>query len=555
MLPDFRGLLWQSDNSASFGSLDHRADNHFSGLSSFQQFTKECGRVVLLENFLAPFPLNHAGFPASHHTSDCSKAPTPDSPPTSAYVQEWQASQVSQDIISANVSWAEADEAVELLTRYAIENMGGHAVQYATSAVINLRQRYSHVQAGGWWVSGLDPLNDWQPMDWGQFKPITPRERWNDPDKLIKYEVPAQQNTRAIFLSVSWDDGLKIAQQHNRGAEYEQRIRDAFEDAFSQTKASQSDGNGRLATRGLDHEADIAGQSAFQNTQRESRGTATDVVASSSPAIISTRNGARPKDSGLVLRLLTQLQTEDRGFWEWWLSKPTAPVYITEGAKKAGAALSAGYAAIALPGIYSGYRSKDRLSNPIPPHLIPDVLAIIQPGRPIGLAFDQDEKPSTRRNVAIAMMRFGQLLQAQGCEVRIVRWHPNQGKGIDDLIAKHGPDAFHNAIENALTFEEWQLWQALDNRLTLTSTLTLKTHDLTVLLAESVPVSGIIALASAKGTGKTNLINSLIADSPKVLLAGHRISLLRNLCERCGIHYRGDLDKQGGRFIAGDGYT
>ncbi|MGB3787594.1 MAG: plasmid replication protein, CyRepA1 family, partial [Phormidesmis sp.] len=32
-------------------------------------------------------------------------------------------------------------------------------------------------------------------------------------------------------------------------------------------------------------------------------------------------------------------------------------------------------------------------------------------------------------------------------------------------------------------------------------------------------------------------------------------SLLRNLCERCGIHYRGDLDKQGGRFIAGDGYT
>ena len=30
---------------------------------------------------------------------------------------------------------------------------------------------------------------------------------------------------------------------------------------------------------------------------------------------------------------------------------------------------------------------------------------------------------------------------------------------------------------------------------------------------------------------------------------------MRNLCERCGVDYRGDLDKQGGRFITGSGYT
>ena len=362
--------------------------------------------------------------------------------------KEWiEGSCVADGIVRANVMWLEGDDAVDLLTRYAIEQMGGHAAQYATTTVINLRQRYSHVQAGGWWVSGLDPLNDWQPMDWGQLKPLNPRERWNDPGKVIKYEVPAKQPTRAIFL-----DGSSID-------------------------------------------------------------------------------------------------------WPTVQSDATIPRLWTEGAKKAGAALTAGYAAIALPGVYSGYRSKDKLGNPIPPQLIADVEAMTQPGSIHYLSFDQDEKPSTRHNVAIAMTRFGQLLQAQGCEVRIVRWHPNQGKGIDDLIANHGPDAFHQAIESALTFEEWQLWQALDNRLTLTPTLTLKTHDLTVLLAESVPVSGIIALASAKGTGKTNLIKNLIADNPKVLLAGHRISLLRNLCERCGIHYRGDLDKQGGRFIAGDGYT
>jgi len=455
MLPDFRGLLWQSGHSASFRPLENRSDNRFSHLRRFQQFAKEWHRetcqghrTLFQAKLLAPFPLDYAVFPTFHHTSDCPKAPTPDSPPTPAYVQEWLDSHVDPDIITANVRYADGDDAVDLLTRSAIEQMGGHAAQYATTPVIKLRQRYNHVLAGGWWVSGLDPLNDWNPMDWGQFKPTQPRQRWNDPDKVIKYEVPAQQSTRAIFL-----DGSEFAH------------------------------------------------------------------------------------------------------WPTVQTDITIPRLWTEGAKKAGTALTQGYAAIALPGVYSGYRSKDRLSNPIPPHLIPDVAAMAQPGSIHYLAFDQDEKPTTRRNVAIALTRFGQLLEAQGAHVRIVRWHPKQGKGIDDLIANHGPDAFHQAVEKALTFEEWQLWQALDNRLTLTPTLKLKTHDLAVLLPESVPDTGIIALSSAKGTGKTNLINSLIANQPKTLLAGHRISLLRHLCDRCGIHYRGDLDKQDGRFITGDGYT
>lgn len=448
MLPDFRGLLCQSNNSASLRSLERRSDNCFSGLRSFQQFAKECDRVVLLENFLTLFPLNHADSHTSHHTSDCPKAPIPDSPPTPAYVQEWLDSQVSPGIIDANVRPAEGDDAVDLLTRYAIEQMGGHAAQYATTAVIKLRQRYHHVLAGGWWVSGLDPLADWSPMDWGQLKPTHPRQRWNDPDKVIKYEAPAKQPTRAIFLDGS-----------------------------------------------------------------------------------------------------------DAIHWPTVQTDITIPRLWTEGAKKAGAALTQGYAAIALPGVYSGYRTKDRLGNPIPPHLIADVAAMAQPGSIHYLSFDQDEKPTTRRNVAIALTRLGQLLTDQGAHVRVVRWSPSKGKGIDDLITNHGPDAFHRAVEKALTFEEWQLWQALDNRLTLKPTLTLKTHDLTVLTPESIPAAGVIALASAKGTSKTNLVNSLIKDQPKVLLAGHRVSLIRNLCDRGDVHYRGDLDKQGGRFIAGDAYT
>jgi len=55
----------------------------------------------------------------------------------------------------------------------------------------------------------------------------------------------------------------------------------------------------------------------------------------------------------------------DLGFWQWVIVHPSIPICITEGAKKAGALLSAGYVAIALPGINNGYRvSRDSNGNP-----------------------------------------------------------------------------------------------------------------------------------------------------------------------------------------------
>ena len=239
MLPDFCGLLRQTDNSASFRSLEHRSDNPFSCLRSFQQFAKECDRgadhgyrITLIGKLPAPFPLNCGR--ASTHPSSChGTIPTvPPNPATSAYIGEWLASCVSLSVIHANVRYTEGDAAVDLLTHHAIAEMRGHAAQYATTAVINLRKRYHHVLAGGWWVSGLDPLSDWQPMDWGQFKPITPRTSWRDPDKVIKYEAPAKQSTRALFLSVSWADGLKIAERYQRGDAYQQRLKAAIHKAY-----------------------------------------------------------------------------------------------------------------------------------------------------------------------------------------------------------------------------------------------------------------------------------------------------------------------------------
>lgn len=70
------------------------------------------------------------------------------------------------------------------------------------------------------------------------------------------------------------------------------------------------------------------------------------------------------------------------GFWHWvW--QHNVPVTIVEGVKKAGALLTAGYAAIAIPGVNAGYRTpQDEYGNAIgKPNLIPDLKHFATQGR------------------------------------------------------------------------------------------------------------------------------------------------------------------------------
>jgi hypothetical protein len=72
-------------------------------------------------------------------------------------------------------------------------------------------RRYSHCSKGGWWCNGLDPLNDWQPMEWGTFKPDFPVK--NQDGKLIKYEHPPQIPNRLFCLRVTrsiWELTAKL---------------------------------------------------------------------------------------------------------------------------------------------------------------------------------------------------------------------------------------------------------------------------------------------------------------------------------------------------------
>lgn len=242
-------------------------------------------------------------------------------------------------------------------------------------------------------------------------------------------------------------------------------------------------------------------------------------------------------------------------FWRWLEQHPEIPIIWTEGGKKSLCLLSQGYVAIALYGVHGGYRVKDELGNPINPVLIADVARFAQPGRNHILAFDQDAKPSTVAKVNRAIWRFGSLLEQLGGTVAIASWKTEQGKGVDDLIVQSGVDAWHTAHSEAMPLAHWQIWQRLSGQLTYKASIRLNTAHLTELNPESLPDTGIIAIASAKGTEKTKFIGQLTAESRIVLAAGHRICLMRNLCQRWGINYRGDLDKANGQFITGSGYT
>jgi hypothetical protein len=210
---------------------------------------------------------------------------------------------------------------------------------------------------------------------------------------------------------------------------------------------------------------------------------------------------------------------------------------------------------IALYGCHGGYRTKDALGNPTLPTLIPDLARFAVPERRITLAFDEDTSEKTRRRVNRAQGRLGQLLQTYGCEVLVASWDSQQGKGLDDLIVNAGGAAWETAYNNALPLSRWQIRQGLERRLTLPVNLTVKVADLAKLDVAQLPDTGILALCSPKGTGKTKLLAALVAAHDCVLSLTHRISLGRNLAARIGLTYRGDLDRVKGHYINESGYT
>jgi Domain of unknown function (DUF3854)/Origin of replication binding protein len=431
-----------------------------------------------------------------HHSQPLSQQASQASLITAKHWQDWRSSCVDPDLITANVRSLEGNDPHSYLL-YA----PGLARTRTGRLSAGLLWRYQHLSDGGWWCNGVDPLNDWNPMLWGCFKPDRP---YLDPKKQkpIKYEHPKGVNRGTFFLNLPWHLAQKIAQT-----------------------------------------TDTWGDQTFDRLcPLPSTAIAGDSWENDIPLPENPETAIAPR------------------FWQWVTENPEVPVILTEGAKKAGCLLSHGYAAIGLPGIHGGYSTlTTRFSEKTTRQLVPALNCIATPGRTIYLCFDQDSKPTTLRNVQIALQNLGALLKERGVKVHVLAWTGN-AKGIDDLVAQDGTAALHQAIQTAESLETWR-WQVQQSRhLTLTPTLKLHVPELSIAqITDTKTVNldpaGTIVLASGKGTGKTNLIAQLLQNEAKVISIGHRIALQRNTCHRWQLDFKNDLDRIHGRFCTTNGYT
>jgi hypothetical protein len=249
------------------------------------------------------------------------------------------------------------------------------------------------------------------------------------------------------------------------------------------------------------------------------------------------------KDDYLARLGIESLDSEDREFWQWVIDNPSLVLAFTEGAKKAGSLLSAGYAAIALPGIYSGYRQlKDCHGQPIDlPRLIPQLMPFCGGGREVVFCFDQDSKPKTIKNVRRAIEKTGKLLTYKGCKVSVARWSP-YWKGCDDFIASQGVESFNQVFSERISLDQYKI----ENFSALTPDL--KINERYIPQSLEIPENAkIIGIKAPKGTGKTEFIAAKIAPAlakgDRTLVLTHRVQLGLELSSRFGVNYRSELAK------------
>ncbi|MEA5505034.1 plasmid replication protein, CyRepA1 family, partial [Halotia wernerae UHCC 0503] len=368
------------------------------------------------------------------------------------HLQEWLDSGVDEEIITLNVRSLDGTSPYEYLL---------YSPKISRRNDGRLRDRdlkkYQHIELGGWWCSGVDPLNNYVLMMWGCFKPDHPRRDRQKIHKFIKYEHPYKEQTRAFFLRVPNKSWVKVSNRHGIP----------------------------ITEEDLQHPG---------------------------------------------------------GFWHWvW--KHNVPVTIVEGAKKAACLLSAGYAAIALPGVNSGYRTpQDEYGTATgKPSLIPDLKHFATKGRQVNICFDRDTNPETVQRVRTAISRMGRLLVNEGCSLRVIDLPAGQEKGVDDFIVAKGQDAFHALYNTAEALELWEI--KLFTLLTYPPSIALNQRFLGQLL---VPEGEkLIILKAPKGSGKTEWLSGEVQKAHdqgrRVLIITHRIQLGEALCDRFGVDYVSEI--------------
>lgn len=480
--------------------------------------------------------------------------------------QEWaEGSQVSPHITALNVAHYEGQHVLELLLGTHLEQLAkgtepervsnpelftqaevarleakakrkargsSDSAQYATRPVQRLFSNYEPLTKGGWGVSGLDPLKNWHPSDYFRFKPDPGNQRLDldrrgtvktdsqGNPKRVKYESPKGEPTRATFLRVSYAESVLTAE----------RIKDSHETALYAFRS-------RFYSK-LEEAAKTKGQQ-LEGTQQPAVGGLGDRSEQTFAGVwFAAARGQFQKAHQILSEAPDPL--EDEGFWPW-VDRFVLPVAIVEGEKKAGAMLSLGIPAIAIPGIRNAVRTRDKDGNRLlEPYLIPELKHFATESREITVCFDYEPRQQQRRELDHEIEKIKGLFSRDKCKVRVLEL-PGPQKGVDDFIVAHGGEAFTALYDGAPSFELWTVLRY--SRLTYKANLTLNQRYLGDL---PIPRNAkLVAIKSPKGTGKTESFRSLVeeasANGQRTLLITHRVQLGQSICGRVYLPYVTEL--------------
>ncbi|MBD2451246.1 DUF3854 domain-containing protein [Nostoc sp. FACHB-152] len=186
--------------------INEQSQNQIANIiSNYQQLTKP-------DLNLLPLPKPNK----THHTNIIDADQCSNHQLSPRHWHEWVVnSAVDPTITTLNVRSLEGDEIYEYLT-YALPPTARRNDGRLRDGEL---RRYAHINSA-WWSSGLDPHNNWLPMEWGRMKPDTPRLEWDkntnaEIQKVIKYESPAKTPNRVTYFRVPLHIWQKISLRYD----------------------------------------------------------------------------------------------------------------------------------------------------------------------------------------------------------------------------------------------------------------------------------------------------------------------------------------------------
>lgn len=238
------------------------------------------------------------------------------------------------------------------------------------------------------------------------------------------------------------------------------------------------------------------------------------------------------------------LNGEALGFWDWVIASGCS-IVITEGEKKAAALISRGYAAIGLPGIYTGYRVTERgdwvtktngtqYQKAAARELHQALEPLDTAERAITILFDYRAGDYSQSQEFKAASTLSKLFKSAIAKIGKLL---GPVKGVDDFLVANGDidTVIAEASPSQETSEGWKLQKWLRLRgFTPDRIINSKYFD------APAPESGTVtAIKSGLGTGKTEWVKNKIAIDLRGLQInlGYRNSLLLQQCEKWGSNH------------------